>query len=328
MDVRFLDEGIYLPDLDLWLDPDGARPSAFVSHGHADHARGSHTLAICTQATSDVYRLRGGARSKHLVKAFGEPFEFRGARLTLFPAGHILGAAQLLVEHRGERLVYTGDVKLDPPLCADPGVVVPCDRLIIESTFGLPIFRFLSVEEAREAIVRTARDALEQGVTPIFLGYPLGRSQEIVDVLSSAGVPVAVHGAVAKYLDIYRAHTGRPFEAVPYEAGATEGLAVVGPSGFGRTLARSIGKARVVAVSGWALLANARARYDADVLIAYSDHASFPELLRYVDEAKPKRVDVVHGHADTFAAILRSRGYEAHAPRLAGRTLDREEVVL
>lgn len=328
MDVPFLPEGIYLPALDLWLDPEGDRPVAFLSHGHADHARGMHGQVLCSQATSEIYALRGGATSERRVLAWGETIEFRGARLTLYPAGHILGAAQLLVEFDGERLVYTGDLKLNPPLCADSAVVVPCDHLIIESTFGLPMFRFLPASEAGQRIVRTAQECLAQGVTPVFLGYALGRGQELVLALSEAGVPVAAHGAVAKFLDIYRRHTGKALEAEPYEREQIAGKAVVGPPGFGRMLGRGTKRTRIVAVSGWALLDSARARYGAEVLIPYSDHASFDELLRYVTKAKPKRVDVVHGYASAFASILRQRGIDARAPDEAAQQTDRDEVAL
>jgi Cft2 family RNA processing exonuclease len=326
MNVEYRPEGIFLPDLDLWMDPEGDQPVAFLSHGHADHARGSHGETICSEATAEIYELRGGARSHRRAAPFGQPLAFRGATLTVLPAGHILGAAQLLVELEGERLVYTGDMKLAPPLCADAAVVPRCDHLIIESTFGLPIFKFLSADEARARIISTARDALSEGVTPIFLGYPLGRSQEIVEALCSGGVPVAVHGSVAKFLDIYRRYTGRKFDAVPYDRETSRGLAIVGPPGFGRSIGRTLGKTRVIAVSGWALLDNARARYDADVLIPYSDHASFPELIEYVERAQPKQIDVVHGYADAFATILQKRGFNARAPQSAGHSIDREEA--
>lgn len=326
MDVQFLPDGIWLPALDLWLDPEDDKPTAFLSHGHADHVRGAHREVLCTAATSEIYALRGGHRAQRRALAFGETVAFRGARLTLFPAGHLLGAAQLLVEQGGERFVYTGDWKLDPPLCADAGVVVPCDHLVIESTFGLPIFRFLDASQARRRIVEAAREALAEGDTPVFLGYPLGRSQEIVEVLTEADVPVAVHGGVGRYLDLYRRHTGRRFEAVELGADNAAGRAVVGPSPFGRTLAASLDRPRVVAVSGWALLDSARERFGADVLIAYSGHAGFDELLRGVAQSGARRVDVVHGFAAPFASILRARGVDARAPAAVAAPVDPDEV--
>jgi Cft2 family RNA processing exonuclease len=328
MEVSFTPEGIYLPALDLWLDPEGDRPTAFISHGHADHATGRHGVAICTPVTAEIHRLRNGQETGQKAVPFRETFEHRGARLTLYPAGHILGAAQLLVELGGERLVYTGDLKLDPALCADAAEIVPCDHLIIESTFGLPMFRFLSADETRRRIVATARALLNAGEIPVFLGYPLGRGQEIVEVLRTADVPVAAHGAVARYLDVYARHTGREFDAEPYERDAIEGHAIVGPSSFGRQISRSVKKSRVIAVSGWALLDSARARYGADVLISYSDHASFPELMKYVEGCGTRKVDVVHGFTEAFAEILRQKGFEARAPTAAAEVADRDEATL
>lgn len=329
MDVAYRQQGIHLPALDLWLDPgEGTFATAFLSHAHADHLGATLARVFCTPVTSELFALRGGERTERRAVGWGEPFEHAGARLTLFPAGHILGAAQLLVEHAGERLVYTGDLKLEPPMLADAAAIVPCDHLVIESTFGLPIFRFLSADAARDRLVAHARTTLEAGNIPIFLGYPLGRGQEIVDALSEAGVPVSLHGALAKYVEIYRRHTGRRLAFEPYERGAIAGHAVVGPTAFGRQLAAAVPKSRVAAVSGWALLDNARARYGADTLVPYSDHASFPELLRYVEGSGARRIDVVHGHAEPFAAILRSRGFDARAPRDAAAPVDAEEAAV
>lgn len=326
VDVRYTRDGIYLPALDLWLDPSEEKPAVFLSHGHADHARGSHGLALCTEATAGVHRSRGGTGSRHQIHAYGEAFDFRGSRLTFLPAGHIVGSAQLLVEHGDERLVYSGDLKLAPALCADPAVVESCDHLIVESTFGLPIFRFPPVAEVRQRIVDEARKALADGEVPVFAGYALGRGQELVDVLSEAGIPVLVHGAVARFLDLYRRHTGRALAAEPYERERISGHAVVGPSSFCRQLATSAKETRIVAVSGWALLDNARARYGADALVPYSDHSGFDELVTYVGQTGAKRIDVVHGFAEPFAAILRARGMNAQAPSEAAAGIDEDEA--
>jgi putative mRNA 3-end processing factor len=148
MRVEFTAEGIHLPEIDLWLDPAVSAEAAWISHGHGDHARAIHGTVIATPQTLEFYRLRfpEAAPETHAV-AHGESMERHGARLTAYPASHILGSAQLLIEHAGERLLYTGDIKLRPPLCGRATETIRADKLIVESTFGLPVFRFLSRDE-------------------------------------------------------------------------------------------------------------------------------------------------------------------------------------
>ncbi|MDQ2842234.1 MAG: MBL fold metallo-hydrolase [Acidobacteriota bacterium] len=323
MNVEFRETGIYLPEIDLWLDNIEPCGATWISHGHSDHARGCHGRVIGTATTLNFYRMRlwlGEAQDEPelIPLEFGEAMEWNGAKLSAFPASHILGAAQFLIEHRGERLVYTGDIKLRPPLCGETTKAVPCDRLIIESTFGLPIYRLLSREQAIERIVTFAHGCLAEGITPSFIGYALGRGQEIVHVLCEAGICTAVHGAIAKFIPAYEAqgYNFRGWE--PYDAKSIAGKALVVVPSHGSALEASGKKVRLAYVSGWAALDNARARSGAEELIPYSDHADFDELLRLVEQSAAKQIDVVHGYTVPFSRILRQRGYSAAAPHRAG----------
>lgn len=320
MEVRFSQTGIYLPEIDLWLDNTEPCACTWISHGHSDHARGCHGRVIGTPVTLRFYRMRlwVGENETEPVEQplnFAENMDWNGARLTAFPASHILGAAQLLVEYKNERLVYTGDIKLRPPLAGETTQPLQCDRLIIESTFGLPIYKLLTREAAQERIIRFARECFDSGETPAFTGYPLGRGQEIVHVLSNAGFRTSVHGAIAKYIPVYEEH-GYQFPGwEPYEAKATAGKALVVVPDHGRVLEASGKNVRRAYVSGWAALDNARARSGAEELIPYSDHADFDELLELVTRSEARHVDVVHGYTEPFAHILRSRGISASAPQ-------------
>jgi len=315
--VEFTSQGIHLPEIDLWLDPREPREAAWISHAHNDHACGLHGCIFATQQTLDFYRLRWPADPcvpQNLCSVgLRDPWDWNGARLTAFPASHIVGAAQLLIEYRNERLVYTGDIKLRPPLCGDTTEVVPCDRLIIEPTFGLPIYHFLNRETARERIVVRTREALSDGLTPVFIGYPLGRGQEVVHTLCSAGIPTAVHGSIARLIPGYEASGYRFPGWESYAPQATEGKALVVVPNFRNYLEASGKKVRIAYVSGWAALHNARARAGVEELIPYSDHADFGELLAIVEGSGARTVDVVHGYTEAFAHVLRSRGIEAES---------------
>ncbi|MEO8125944.1 MAG: MBL fold metallo-hydrolase RNA specificity domain-containing protein [Bryobacteraceae bacterium] len=324
MQIDFTAQGIHLPEIDLWLDAQQTCANSWISHGHSDHARGMHCRVIGTSATLRIYRLRWPADNDTPQELqsldYGQSMDFHGARLTAYPASHIVGAAQLLVEWRGERIVYTGDIKLRPPICGSSTEVIPCHRLIIESTFGLPIYRFLGREEACQRIASFAAASLAEGSTPVFIGYPLGRGQEIVFALCQAGIPVAVHGSIARMIPVYEA-AGYAFPGwVPYAAKDTAGKALVVVPNFRATLEASGRNTRSAYVSGWAALDNARARAGAEELIPYSDHADFDELLAIVQQSGATEVAVVHGYTEAFANILNARGVRASAPRaLAAR---------
>jgi Cft2 family RNA processing exonuclease len=314
MRIDFSQAGIHLPEIGLWLDPAVDCEAAWISHGHGDHARGRHGTVIGTAETLEFYRMRfPGHQARFLPLAYGESMEWGGAWLTAHPSGHILGSAQLLIERRGERVVFTGDLKLRPPLLGQGAEPVRAERLIVESTFGLPIFHFLSREEALERIAGFARECFEQGRTPVFLAHPLGRGQEVLSALGEAGIPAAVHDAIAAFLPVYESRGCRFPDWTPYQDLHLDGRALVAVHGFRRTIEASGRDFRIAYVSGWAALDNARARTGAEELIAYSDHASFEELLALVEASGAREVDVVHGYTEPFAHLLRQRGVEARA---------------
>jgi Cft2 family RNA processing exonuclease len=320
--IEYQQQGIYLPAIDLWLDSTSPCAATWISHGHSDHARGCHGTAIATSLTLRFYRMRLWMDEEDTEPnlrplEFGESLMWNGATLTAYPAGHILGAAQLLIEHDGERVVYTGDMKVRAPLCGDMAVAVPCNHLIVETTFGLPIYRLLDREEAAQRIICFARTCLEESTIPAFIGYPLGRGQEIVHVLCQAGLRTAVHGAIAKFLPVYEdaGFTCPGWE--PYEAKATAGKALVVVPTHGAALEASGKNIRLAYVSGWAALANARARNGAEELIPYSDHADFEELLNVVESSGAEQIDLVHGYTGPFGHILRTRGYKVNVPEHA-----------
>jgi Cft2 family RNA processing exonuclease len=318
MRIDFHARGIHLADIDLWLDPAESVATAWLSHAHSDHARGGHAHAIGTSETLALYRMRRGevlSPEANLQELrYGETIHWRDARLTAYPASHIVGAAQLLIEWRDERVVYTGDIKLRAPICGALTEVVPCTRLIIESTFALPIYRFVSAEEGKRRMVNFARECLEMGVTPVLLGYPLGRGQETAHALCEAGIPTAVHGSIARFIPMYESQ-GYSFPGwEPYANRVPGDKALVVVPGFRNYLQASGRPIRIGYVSGWAALANARARTGAEELIPYSDHADFFELLEIVERGGARELDIVHGYAEPFARLLCQRGYDARAP--------------
>ncbi|HVA38649.1 MAG TPA: MBL fold metallo-hydrolase [Candidatus Dormibacteraeota bacterium] len=301
---------LYVPDLDLWIDASAGRKRCYVSHGHSDHAR-RHDQILATPESAAICRSRLGEDLVIETHAYGEPFSIGEARLTLFSAGHVLGSSQLLIESERGRFVYTGDFKLGPSLTCAPAEVERCDVVLMECTFGKPKYVFPPREDVCDALVTWARTALEQGATPVVLAYSLGKAQEAMAILGSAGLPLMVHAAIDKIARIYGEHGVDLPPYVPYAADETAGRVVILPPGSAneRTLAPMTAP-RTAMLSGWAVDASARYRYGVDAAFALSDHADFPALLRYVELAQPSKVLLNHGFR-SFLHDLRRRGVNA-----------------
>jgi len=310
--VRY-DRGVHLPGQDIWLDPWDAKPFAFISHAHSDHIAPHHEIIVSERTARLLQARLPGERNEHVLP-FGERRTIRGLELMLLPAGHIFGSAQLFLEAEGESLLYTGDFKLRAGLSAEPTEWRQADTLIMETTFGLPKYQFPPTEEIIRQIVAFCRDALENGAVPILLGYSLGKAQEILCALAGAGLRPMLHGAVHRMTRIYEqcGQSFCPYER--YDAANVAGKVLICPPSANRSrMLEKIPDKRVAMLSGWAVDANAVYRYQVDAAFPLSDHADYPDLLRYVELVQPKRVLTLHGFAAEFARDLRERGIEAWA---------------
>ncbi|HSI65762.1 MAG TPA: MBL fold metallo-hydrolase RNA specificity domain-containing protein, partial [Candidatus Saccharimonadia bacterium] len=309
--------GIYLPEPDLWLDPPYRKERAFVSHAHSDHfAR--HDQTICSPVTRTLIERRYGAfRNREAISpAYGEVVEEGGYAIRLLPAGHIFGSAMLHLTRLadGASLLYTGDFKLRQGLTAEPAALLPADTLILETTFGLPQFQFPPMAKILEQMLRFVRETMEDGGIPVLLGYSLGKAQEIISALHRAGVPVMLHESILKMTAAYRdLHPGHEFpEYEKFDAARAHGHVLVLPPSAARSQAiRRLKVCRVAMLSGWALTPGAKYRYQVDEVFPLSDHADYPELIRCVEEVKPRQVYTVHGYTSEFARDLRQRGWNA-----------------
>jgi DNA ligase-1 len=312
IEVRY-ERGVYLPKEDIWLDPWEGKPFAFVSHAHSDHIA-PHEEIIVSERTSRLMQARlPGERNEHVLN-FGEQATIRGLDVTLIPAGHIFGSAQFFLETADGSLLYTGDFKLRPGRSAEPAEWRHAETLIMETTFGLPRYRFPPTDEVIAQIVAFSRDAIEAGEVPVLLGYSLGKAQEILCALSGAGLKPMLHGSVHRMTRIYE-QFGQSFcDYECYNANETAGKVLICPPSANRSrMLEKIRGKRVAMISGWAVDPNAIYRYQVDAAFPLSDHADYTDLVRYVELVKPQRVLTLHGFAAEFARDLRDRGIEAWA---------------
>jgi putative mRNA 3-end processing factor len=313
LEVRYC-KGVELPGLGLWLDPGKRQGRAFVSHAHSDHL-GAHDEVLLTEATAALMRARIGGRRIERALAYGAATQLNGAVVRLLPAGHITGSAQIHLETEAGSLLYTGDFKLRGSRSAEACQWREADTLVMETTFGLPKYRMPPTRQVEEEVVHFCRESLEAGLTPVLFAYSLGKAQEAVWMLLENGLPPMLHSATYKMTEICRSLLPEfPGGYLPWDAARAAGRVLLLPPGrAARTLLQKLGPTRTAVLTGWALDPGARFRYGSDAAFAWSDHADYPDLLRYVELVQPKRVLTLHGFAAAFAADLRSRGIEAWA---------------
>jgi DNA ligase 1 len=305
---------LHLPEAGLWLDPREPRPLAFVSHAHSDHT-GRHERTIATPLTLALMHARmGGTGHGDIPLPFGETLRLDTFSIRLLPAGHVLGSAQCHVETASGTLLYTGDFKLRRGASAETAEHVHAETLVMETTYGLPRYVFPPSAEVVAAMVRFCHETLEDGMTPVLLGYSLGKAQEILASLEGAGLAAMLHPSIAKLVPIYRAAgIGFPVHREWDPPNAAGHVVVCPPTAAGSRAIASIGKRRVAAVTGWAMDPGAIHRLRCDAVFPLSDHAGYDDLVRHVERVNPRRVLTLHGFASQFAADLRARGIEAWA---------------
>jgi putative mRNA 3-end processing factor len=304
--------GLHVTGTPLWLDAKRKSELSFVSHAHSDHIA-RHERVIATQPTIRFMAHRLGKLAAALPASYGRPFELGPLVMELLPAGHVLGSAQLRVTRAdGHRVLYTGDINLEPSLTAEPLQPAECDTLVIESTFGHPRFRFPPKRETLERVERWCREQLQRGIAPVLLGYPLGKSQEAMKFLVSRGLKIAAHASIHEVTALYE-ELGMPIGPVRRFHGSLEPDEVLF---YPPRLARSTALARlfprsVAVLTGWAIDDSAARRYGADLAFPLSDHADFAGLVQYAKQCDASEVITHHGFAKELAKALCDEGLDA-----------------
>lgn len=308
-------EGLYCPAGDFHIDPWRPVERAVFTHAHADHARRGHARALAQRAALGVLRQRLGEMPIQCVD-YGETVAVGGARISLHPAGHVLGSAQVRVEVGGEVWVVTGDYKLGPDPTCVPFEPVRAHTLITESTFGLPVYRWAPPRALFDEIDAWWRANAAAGRASVLYAYAFGKAQRLLAGVDATIGPIVCHGAVETLNRCYR-EAGvvlpetRLASAVTDRASLARALVVAPPSAQGSTWLRRFGEYSDAFVSGWMQLRGARRRRGTDRGFVMSDHADWPGLLRAVRESGAQRVYVTHGQAAAFARHLCELGLDA-----------------
>jgi putative mRNA 3-end processing factor len=313
-------QGLYCPPGDFYIDPWRPVPRAVITHAHADHARRGHGAYLATAISAGVLRARLGDISLQGLE-YGQVVDINGVRVSLHPAGHVLGSAQVRVEHAGRVWVASGDYFVsghtdDSNTTCAPFEPVRCDCFITESTFGLPIYRWRPQAEVMGEINAWWQANADAGRASLLLGYSFGKAQRMLGGVDSGIGPIFVHGAVEPLNEAYRAAgvalpPTQKLDAKTDAASLKRALVVAPPSVQGSPWARKLGDCSDAFASGWMQLRGARRRHGVDRGFVLSDHADWPGLQRAIAATGASRVIVTHGYEAVMVRWLRDQGLQA-----------------
>lgn len=317
-------EGLYCAPGDFYIDPVRPVARAVITHGHADHARAGHGAVLATDATLDIMAERYGLAfaEARQAAAYGEVVDRDEVQVSLAPAGHVLGSAQVVVRWKGLSMVVSGDYKRRrDPTCA-PFEPVRSDVFISEATFGLPVFRH---PDDRHEIARLLRSVAQFPERAHLVGaYALGKAQRIIALLREAGWerPIYVHGALERLNALYRRHGVDLGPLEPATTAAKKDFAgeiiIAPPSTLQDRWSRRFPDPVSVFASGW-MQVRARARQrGVELPLVISDHADWDELTATVDELRPGELWITHGREEALARWAELHGVTARALALVG----------
>jgi putative mRNA 3-end processing factor len=317
-------EGLQCGPGGFFVDPREPVPFGVITHAHADHAVPGCARYLCAAPSVPLLRHRLGADASIEGAAYGEQREIGAVRLSFHPAGHILGSAQVRIEHDGSVWVVTGDYKREAdPTCA-PFEPVRCDVLVTEATYALPIFRWDDPRQIFDEIFRWWQGNPQRA--SLLFCYVLGKAQRILAGLAGlTDRPVYVHGALEPITRIYREAGIRMLPTLPVaetrKGRSFAGELVLAPiTARGSTWMRRFGEAESAFASGSMRIRGQRRRRSFDRGFALSDHADWPGILRTIEESGARRVLATHGYREALVRYLTERGTDAAAVGLAQPT--------
>ncbi|MGI9522399.1 MAG: ligase-associated DNA damage response exonuclease [Hyphomicrobiaceae bacterium] len=317
-------KGLYCAAGGFYIDPPGAVERAIITHGHSDHARSGHRYVLSTIETMEIMKVRLGKEAAGSFQSlrYGEPLTIGETQVCLAPAGHVIGSAQVVIQHRGKRAVVSGDYKRSrDPTCA-PFEVVSCDVFVTEATFGLPVFRHEPAEREIQRLLASIQVAADRA--HLVGVYGLGKCQRVIALLREPGYdkPIWLHGALIAMCDAYRSF-GIDLGPLSPASDTTCSLAgeiiLCPPSALKDRWSRRMTDTVVALASGW-MRVRARARQrGVELPLIISDHADWPELLQTIQDTAAEEVWVTHGREDALLHQIKLMGKCGRGLSLVGR---------
>jgi putative mRNA 3-end processing factor len=310
------ERGLYCATGDFYIDPWRPVNRAVITHAHSDHARWGNSLYAAHRTSIPLLQHRLGSDTNVEGYDYGQGFVANGVRVTFYPAGHVLGSAQIRVEYRGEIWVVSGDYKVEADSTCQPFETVTCHTFITETTFGLPIYRWEPQADIFEDINRWWQANANNHRASVLYGYSLGKAQRLLSGLDPTIGPIYVHGAVFPITEIYRTvgvalpecHRVDPHDRT---ADYSRAMIVAPPSAQGSTWVGRFGEFSEAFASGWMDIRGVRRRRALDRGFALSDHVDWESLMQNIKDTGAERVLTTHGYAASVSRFLQETGIES-----------------
>lgn len=307
------ERGLYCPAGDFYIDPWRGVPRALITHAHSDHARWGSESYLCSPTCKPLLQIRLPNAPKIESVPYGQKMKIGDCTVSFHPAGHLLGSAQIRVEHKGVVWVVTGDYKREQDQTCEPFEVVPCNGLITETTFGLPVYRWKPQQLIFNEINQWWAQNQSEGRTSMLFGYSLGKAQRLLGGVDRSIGPILIHGALEKLTEAYTAagiDLPTVLPASPENAERTKGkaLVVAPPSAHSTPWAKKFAPYSSAFASGWMTVRGRRRNQALDRGFVLSDHVDWPSLIQTVHETGAETVWTTHGYADVVSRYLNEIG--------------------
>lgn len=329
--IQVTPSGLYCPAGDFFIDPWLPVHRAVITHAHSDHARPGSNHYLCSAASAALLRARLGSEISMETLEYGQSIRIGSANVAFFPAGHVLGSAQVRIEVKGRVVVFTGDFKRQPDRTCASFEPIRCHGLITESTFALPVFRWQSDSTVMEEIHAWWHSNQLSGKTSILYAYALGKAQRLMALLDDTIGPIYHHGALTVPTEIYRQQgiklpETRPVARADKDEPWHRALILSVPSAHGSPWLKKFGRISTAIASGWMRIRGMRRRRAIDRGLVISDHADWPALLQTIEESQAEEVWATHGYSDILVRYLQETGRRARAlqTRYVGETVEQE----
>ncbi len=312
--ISFTNKGIYCPQGDFYIDPWLPVDRAVTTHGHADHVRWGNKAYLCHELTKPILFQRLGELNVETLP-YHKKIDINGVKVSLVPAGHVIGSAQIRMEYKGEVCVVSGDYKVEYDGISTAFEPVKCHTFVSESTFGLPIYKWEPQHLIFNQIKDWISDNHDKNKTTVLVAYSLGKAQRIIKGLEGFG-RIYVHNSIANLNDAFLKNGVALPETIRITAEARKedlqkGIVIVPPALADGKWIKSLTNAATGLCSGWMKVRAGRRWRSADAGFALSDHADWPGLLSAIKATEADKVHVTHGYTATFSKYLNEIGIES-----------------
>lgn len=313
--INFTETGLFCKQGNFYIDPWKPVDFAIITHGHSDHARMGHKRYLCHTLTKPILQLRLG-ENNYQTLAWNEPIFINGVKISLHPAGHIIGSSQVRVEYKGEVWVFTGDYKTEDDGISGQYEAIRCNSFITESTFGLPIYTWKPQQEIYNNIQDWVLQNQQDDKTSVLIAYSLGKAQRVMDAVKNITDTVYVHGAIFNMQQVldtlgYSFLQVKRISADTTKQELKNAIVIAPPSADGTPWMKKLNPYRLGLCSGWMQVRGNVRRRNADIGFALSDHCDWNGLLSSISATGAENVYVTHGFQSVLSKYLNEKGIAA-----------------